>query len=430
MSMYKLDKSNYESFLSYPKTEDDDKKMLSAIMGCIFGAAVGDAAGVPYEVFGNFMSDLNEKTSKPFIPLQYGYQTGTHSVPPGTWSDDTSMGLALAMSMIVNNGFDQTCATDWFVSWLTRSTFSSMHYTWGIGGMTGKVLTRYIHLGSLKKAQENIKSMPTNGCVMRNFAVACYYQNSLPDAINASQKQTEITNWGELCHVAIMMSCLQTEIIWKCLHNNMHPPETRKPIQTIIMETLQPHLDAKDPHITALYEYVYNRRTIESTPKIYIGSSFTAMAFALYGLRILDMSMSDNPYMHGLNEVISLGGDTDTNGCIYGAMAGAYVGFENLPKHLVSTTVYGHFLKGMSLSLYFKKDMITGNFGTSYINKYGKKSAPKFVLEKPLVKTSSKNNKFANYLLNMDMDDEDEDILEKISEDVETASLSDNDRQT
>lgn len=416
MTLYSLKNSNYESYLSYEKMDEYEKSIIPSVMGCIFGAAVGDAVGVPYEVFGNLMSDLKLKTSKPVIPLNYGYQTGTHDVPPGTWSDDTSMGLSLGMSMISNNGFDQTHATDWYVSWLTRATFSSMHYTWGIGAMTGKVLTRYVMLGDLEKAHVGLDSMPTNGCVMRNFTVACYYHNSLPDAINASQKQTEITNWGEKCNVAIMMSCFQTEIIWKCIHNSLQVEDKRKSLDTIIQETLKPHLDANDPHITALYQYVYHHNTIESTPKIYVGSSFTAMAYALYGLRILDMSMSDNPYMHGLEEVIKLGGDTDTNGCIYGAMAGAYVGFDKLPKHLVTATVYGHFLKGMSMSLIFHKDLVTNKFKTDYVNKFGKNSAPKFKLEKPYERMYNKSTNFMNHLINMDKEDDDHQVSKDTSD--------------
>lgn len=384
-TLYSLEKSNYESYIAELKSEEQYKKdILPAVMGCIYGASIGDASGVPYEVFGELMSELPQKTARPFVSLQYGYQSGTHKVPSGTWSDDTSMGLSLAMSMIKNEGFDQTKTTDWFVSWLTSATFSSMPYTWGVGNMTNTILRRYISTNNLDEAKESITSVPTNGCLMRNFPVACYYHDpkSLPDAIIVSQKQAEITNWGKECEVAIVMCCLQTEIIWKCIHNHLQLDENKKTINDIIMETLAPHLETNNPHITALYDYVYNKKVTDITPKIYVGSSFTAMSYALYGLRILDMSFSDNPYMHGLEEVIKLGGDTDTNGCIYGAMAGAYVGFKELPSNLVKNIVYSNFLSSMALSLVLHEDKVTGKFITNYHNKFKENSAPKFVLEK------------------------------------------------
>ena len=35
-----------------------------------------------------------------------------------------------------------------------------------------------------------------------------------------------------------------------------------------------------------------------------------------------------------MEEVVSLGGDTDTNACIVGGVTGALVQFENIPNHM------------------------------------------------------------------------------------------------
>ena len=59
----------------------------------IFGFAIGDVLGVPYEFQerGSFLcTDLT------------GY--GCHHQPAGTWSDDTSMTLATLKSLKENNG--------------------------------------------------------------------------------------------------------------------------------------------------------------------------------------------------------------------------------------------------------------------------------------------------------------------------------------
>jgi hypothetical protein len=88
-------------------------------------------------------------------------------------------------------------------------------------------------------------------------------------------------------------------------------------------------------------------------------------------------------YTIGLEGVIRLGGDTDTNGCIYGGMAGAYFGFANLPEILVSKTVYVHFLKALSKSITHHKDMVTGNFTVDYDNKYLLNTSPEHTLRKP-----------------------------------------------
>ena len=58
-----------------------------AVRDCAYGMAVGDALGVPYEFMprGSFTcTDM------------VGHDT--HNQPAGTWSDDTSMALALCDS--------------------------------------------------------------------------------------------------------------------------------------------------------------------------------------------------------------------------------------------------------------------------------------------------------------------------------------------
>jgi ADP-ribosylglycohydrolase len=433
MSIYPLENSNYNEYLNHTTGDQYLSKMAENVSGAIIGAAIGDAAGVPYEVFGDLMHTLKKKTAQNFKPLSKGYAPPcTHNVPPGTWSDDTSMGLCLAMSMLHCGKFDQDNCAQWFSSWMGTGTLSSMDYTWGVGKMTNDVLTRYIVFEDLEKAKSELKSRPTNGCIMRNFPVACYFHNDLPSAIEASQKQTEITNWGKDCVFAIMFSCLQTEIIWKCLHN--HFLDNKKTLRQIVEETFKPHLEAKDKFLIAVYEFVFNGNLTSDAPSLFVGSAFTSISYALCGLKIIMINSEDNTktltppelYTIGLEAVILLGGDTDTNGCIYGGMAGAYFGFANLPKILVCNTAYVHFLKAVSSSITYHKDMITGNFVVDHNNKYFPNTAPKHTLCKPQKETFLfrkgvsysmilhyfTNNKTSLFHYNYDSDTEDTSLFE------------------
>lgn len=393
MSVHNLKNSDHLDYTN-PDNTPTPEKLLNNIQGCILGAAIGDAVGVPYEVFGDYMWKLKKKTAIPFKSATNGYTTGTHHVPKGTWSDDTSMGLCLAMSMIKNNDFNQNKCAEWFASWLEEGTLSSMDYTWGVGQMTHEVMKRFVMFKDVEKAHETLKSRPTNGCVMRNFPVACYFWESLPDAINASQKQTEITNWGPECELAIAMSCLQTEIIWKCLRNNLLAE--KKDLLTIVKSAIDNQINSGNKHVQALSDVVFNYDVNESTPPFYVGSSFTAMTYAVYGLVILDTIEKNNektaldpkvplldPYIQGLDQVIRMGGDTDTNGCIYGGMAGAYLGYAKLPEHLKEGVVYRTFLEKVAESLVTKTDLVTGKFKTNYDAKFLPNSAPKHIYAKP-----------------------------------------------
>jgi ADP-ribosylglycohydrolase len=72
--------------------------------------AYGDAAGLPYEkkppLQPGSVSRLEDTRTNPFL--------GEH--PAGTWSDDTHLSLAVAMSLIEANGFDIANMAQWHIA--------------------------------------------------------------------------------------------------------------------------------------------------------------------------------------------------------------------------------------------------------------------------------------------------------------------------
>ena len=97
----------------------------------IFGFAIGDALGVPYEFQerGSFLcTDLT------------GY--GCHHQPAGTWSDDTSMTLATLKSLKDNNGkINIEDIRKRFLSWLRENAFTANGEVFDIGHATYEALT-------------------------------------------------------------------------------------------------------------------------------------------------------------------------------------------------------------------------------------------------------------------------------------------------
>jgi len=69
--------------------------LKNKIIGSLIGLAVGDALGAPYEF------------KKPPYKVSSDYiEGGVHNVSIGEWTDDTSMALCLAQSLVEKNGFD------------------------------------------------------------------------------------------------------------------------------------------------------------------------------------------------------------------------------------------------------------------------------------------------------------------------------------
>ena len=71
----------------------------------MWGALIGDAVGVPYE-FG---------PPVPADAVEFG-RAGTHGRPPGTWSDDGSLLLALLDSLLTV-GFDPEDQGARYLAW-------------------------------------------------------------------------------------------------------------------------------------------------------------------------------------------------------------------------------------------------------------------------------------------------------------------------
>ena len=70
--------------------------MKDKILGGLWGAITGDALGVPVE-----FKSRQEVRRNPVATMR-GY--GTFSLPPGSWSDDSSLMLCTTESLL--NGFD------------------------------------------------------------------------------------------------------------------------------------------------------------------------------------------------------------------------------------------------------------------------------------------------------------------------------------
>ena len=76
----------------------------------IIGLIIGDALGVPVE----FQSRESLKIDP--VTKMEGY--GTYNMPPGTWSDDSSMTIATMASIVNRNGIDYDDIMNEFLEWV------------------------------------------------------------------------------------------------------------------------------------------------------------------------------------------------------------------------------------------------------------------------------------------------------------------------
>lgn len=104
----------------------------------LLGLAVGDAlrAAVEFQEPGTFR------------PVRDMIGGGPHLLKPGEWTDDTSMVLCLAESLIECGGFDPVDQMKRYLSWYHHGHLSSTGACFDIGGTVEQALLDLKPLGN------------------------------------------------------------------------------------------------------------------------------------------------------------------------------------------------------------------------------------------------------------------------------------------
>src|SRR3954451_9911081 len=104
--------------------------MVDRFRGSLLGLAVGDAVGTTVE----FMAPGT------FEPLRDMVGGGPFGLPAGAWTDDTSMALCLAESLVERGGFDPVDQLERYLRWYREGYRSSIGRCFDIGNATRAAL--------------------------------------------------------------------------------------------------------------------------------------------------------------------------------------------------------------------------------------------------------------------------------------------------
>ena len=132
--------------------------------GCLMGLAVGDAVGTTLE-FGS---------PGTFEPIEDMVGGGPFRLQPGQWTDDTSMALCLAASLVDRRGFDATDQMERYVRWWKHGYMSSTGRCFDIGNTTAAALRRFLKTGDPWAGSTDARAAG-NGSIMRLAPVAMFY---------------------------------------------------------------------------------------------------------------------------------------------------------------------------------------------------------------------------------------------------------------
>lgn len=143
-----------------PPTPTTHSRRLASIIGL----AVGDALGTTNE--------FREPGS--FEPIADMVGGGPFGLPAGAWTDDTSMALCLAESLVDCGGFDAADQMRRYLRWWREGYWSSTGRCFDIGITTRDALSRFETIGDPWAGSTDPRSAG-NGSVMRLApVVACF----------------------------------------------------------------------------------------------------------------------------------------------------------------------------------------------------------------------------------------------------------------
>ena len=154
--------------------------------GCLLGLAVGDAIGTSVEF----------SPRGTFRPLSDMVGGGPFQLRPGEWTDDTSMALCLAASLVHCDGFDARDQIVRYCRWRDAGYMSCNGRCFDIGTTVNNALERYRRTNEPFSGSTEPQSAG-NGSIMRLAPVVMYY---FPDsrAIMHYAAQSSLTTHGAL----------------------------------------------------------------------------------------------------------------------------------------------------------------------------------------------------------------------------------------
>jgi ADP-ribosylglycohydrolase len=320
-----------------------EKKEFSMIeklsMGSMLGMAIGDAMGAPVE----------------FQPLSYTYDTikdmgektrGNFDLKPGQWTDDTSMGLCLADSLIEKKGefkprdIMMRFLLWWFYGYNNAFRFDNIsRHSVGLGGnISGSFRTYLATYGQNEYTIYGNKETSGNGSIMRNAAIPiCYYRDG-KSALYYAGLQSKITHQGDeasgCCQLLtfIIVKILNGGQLKDILNNlgNEFQSDCCKSVYCLA-NSEQEGNDKNRNWNWKDQNFKYSEERARNNPG-YIGSyCMDGLAMALHVLYYT------NTFVDAILKAVNLRGDADSVGSVVGQIAGAYYGIDNIPKEWINT---------------------------------------------------------------------------------------------
>ncbi|MGV3532678.1 MAG: ADP-ribosylglycohydrolase family protein [Chthoniobacteraceae bacterium] len=287
--------------------DSDPGSEKDRFLGALFGLAVGDAVGTTLEF----------KAPGSFTPITDMVGGGPFNLNPGEWTDDTSMALCLAASLVEQRGFDPRDQMDRYVRWQQKGYMSVRDNCFDIGVTISAALRRYLRDGEPYAGSTDAYTAG-NGSLMRLAPVPLYFLRDTEAGIERAADSSRTTHGApaavDACRyfAGLLIGAVRGDTKEALLSSRYHPVEKVWP-----KRALAPDIDA----IAAGSFKTKQPPEIRGTG--YVVPSLEAALWAFH---------TTTDFRTGCLAAANLGDDADTTAAIYGQIAGAHYGLSAIPQ--------------------------------------------------------------------------------------------------
>ncbi len=259
---------------------------VATLRAAVYGAAVGDALGVPYEFRG--------RESFTCVTMDEG---GTHEMPRGTFSDDTSLLLATCDSIRATGRIDVDDMQKRFRQWLYKGKYTSDGRVFDVGNTVATALDR--GRGCTGEYSNG------NGSLMRIAPLA--FTKATDEEIESVSAITHAHSISKSACVAFVH--ILREVAFS---------------RSDLLSAIENNVPADEA-----FEAMRNLKDMPREEVSSGGYVVDTLCAALW------CALHTESYADCVLEAVNLGRDTDTTACVAGALAGVMYGYDAIPKEWI-----------------------------------------------------------------------------------------------
>lgn len=303
----------------------------------MMGLVIGDALGCPVQFLARDVIRIRNKG--PVKGMETG---GVFNMPPGTWTDDSSMALATLVSIIDKGEIDPKDIMSNFVKWEVKGEYTPFGGAFDQGRTCLNSIYKFIQTGDVNTCGATGEYANGNGALMRILPTCLYYYDRFEktgilddEAIEGIHIVSGLTH----NHLRSKMCCGFYYFCIKSILNGIkQSPQSKPLIKDLVREGIEATINFYSKDISNLSEMEHLKRMFEFSEFVEIPESgIKSSGYVIDTIEAAIWSLvTTDSFKDCLLKAVNLGDDADTVGAIAGGLAGLYYGYDEIPEEWLS----------------------------------------------------------------------------------------------